>query len=219
LKREDGESVSDFIKRFNRMFGKIPAEIKPSDASTKITFSAAFDPDFCLILRERRSTTLALMQDAALEVESNITTSQKLKGRVERKKSVVESSSSSNSKMEKMAKMLDSLTSEMSKLKVQNQQPARAKEPNAFAPRNPNAFPYRRNNPQVQILQRDRNPVDDQRIRPPFQNAVLDEEKQPPHDEIEDADEINCFGDENDSSFLTQVDYEEALMDQQRGKC
>jgi hypothetical protein len=58
------------------------------------------------------------MQDAALEVESNITASQKLKGRVERKKSGVESSSSSNSKMEKMAKMLDSLTSKMSKLKV-----------------------------------------------------------------------------------------------------
>jgi hypothetical protein len=61
---------------------------------------------------------LALMQDAALEVESNITTSQQLKGRAEKKKSAVESSSSSNSKMEKMAKLLDSLTSEMSKLKV-----------------------------------------------------------------------------------------------------
>jgi hypothetical protein len=114
LKRGDGESVSDFIKRFNKMFGKIPAEIKPSDASAKITFSAAFDAEFCLILRERRSATLALMQDAALEVESNITASQKLKGRAEKKKSVVEPSSSSNSKMEKMAKMLDSLTSEMS---------------------------------------------------------------------------------------------------------
>jgi hypothetical protein len=43
LKRKDGESVSDFIKRFNKMFGKIPIEIKPSDASAKITFSAAFD--------------------------------------------------------------------------------------------------------------------------------------------------------------------------------
>jgi hypothetical protein len=161
LKREDGESVSNFIKRFNKMFGKIPAEIKPSDASEKITFSATFDSEFCLILRERRSTTLALMQDATLEVESNITASQKLKGRAERKKSAVDSSSSSNSKMEKMAKMLDSLTSEMSKLKVQNQQPAKAKEPNAFASRNPNAFPYRRNNPQVQILQRDRNATDD----------------------------------------------------------
>jgi hypothetical protein len=53
LKRGDGESVLDFIKRFNKMFGKIPAEIRPSDASTKITFSAAFDVEFCLILRER----------------------------------------------------------------------------------------------------------------------------------------------------------------------
>jgi hypothetical protein len=120
MKIKDDESVSDFIKRFNKMFGKIPAEIKPSDASAKITFSVAFDAKFCLILRERRSATPALMQDATLEVESNITTSQKLKGRAEKKKSVVDSSSSSNSQMEKMAKMLDSLTSEMSKLKVQN---------------------------------------------------------------------------------------------------
>jgi hypothetical protein len=110
---------------------------------------------------------------------------------------------------------LDSLTSEMSKLKVQNQQSARAKETNAFSLRIPNVFPYRRNNPQVQILQRYRNAADDQRIRPPLQNAMLDEEQPSSHDEVEDVDEINCFGDENDSSFLTQVDYEEALMDQQ----
>jgi hypothetical protein len=44
---------------------------------------------------------------------------------------------------------------------------------------------------------------------------MLDEEQQPSHDEVEEAYEINCFGDENDSSFLTQVDYEEALMDHQ----
>jgi hypothetical protein len=122
------------------MFNKIPAEIKPSDASTKITFSAAFDPEFCLILRERRSATLSLMQDVSLKVESNIMASQKLKGKVERKKFSVEPPSSSNSKMEKMAKMLDNLTSEMSKLKIQSQQPTRIKEPNAFVPRNPNAI-------------------------------------------------------------------------------
>jgi hypothetical protein len=192
------------------MFDKIPAEIKPSDTSTKIAFSSAFDPDFCLILREKRSATLALMQDATLEVKSNIMASQKLKGKVERKKFSVEPPSSSNTKMEKMAKMLDNLTSEISKLKIQSQQPARIKEPNAFVPRNPNAFPYIRNNHQVQILQRDKNAVDDQRIRPPFQNEMLEEEHELPHDEVEEADDINCFGDENDSSFLTQVDYEEA---------
>ena len=53
------------------------------------------------------------MQDVALEVESNIMASQKLKGKFERKKSSVDSPSSSNTKMEKMAKMLDSLTSKM----------------------------------------------------------------------------------------------------------
>jgi hypothetical protein len=193
------------------MFGKILVEIKPSDASAKIMFFAAFDAEFCLILRERRSTTLALMQDAALEVESNITASQKLKGRAEKKKPAIESSSSSsNSQMEKMAKMLDTLTSEMSKLKVQNQTPARAKEPSNLAPRNPNAFPYRRNNPQTQILQRDRNSNEDQRIRVPLQNVVMDEEHVEEQEEVEG--DIHCVGDETGTSYLTQQDYEQSLM-------
>jgi hypothetical protein len=150
------------------------------------------------------------MQDAALEVESNITASQKLKGRTEKKKSVVDSSSSSNSQMEKMAKMLDSLTSEMSKLKVQNQPPAKAKESNTFAPRNPNAFPYRRNNPQTQILQRDRNSNEDQRIKVPLQNVVMDEDSGEGQEDEEG--DIHCVGDETGTSYLTQQDYEQSLI-------
>jgi hypothetical protein len=72
LKRKEGESVSDFSKRFNKMYNKIPAEIKPTEASAKITYASSFDPDLCLLLRERRATSLAHMQDATLEVESNI---------------------------------------------------------------------------------------------------------------------------------------------------
>jgi hypothetical protein len=72
LKGKEGESISNFSKRFNKMCNKIPAEIKPTEASTKITYASAFDPDFYLLLRERRATSLAHMQDAALEVESNI---------------------------------------------------------------------------------------------------------------------------------------------------
>jgi hypothetical protein len=215
LRRENGESVSHFTKRFNKMFNKIPAEIKLTDASAKITYSSAFDPKFFLILRERRSATLALMQDVSLEVESKIMASQKLKGKFERKKLSADPPSSSNTKMEKMTKMLDRLTSKMSKLKIQSQQPVRIKEPNAYAPMNPNAFPYRRKNQQVQILQRDKNVADDQRIRAPFQNAMLEEEQELSHDEVEEEDDINCFGDENDSSFFTQVDHEEAQIDEQ----
>jgi hypothetical protein len=79
LKRKEGESVSDFSKRFNKMYNKIPDEIKPTETSAKITYASAFDPEFCLLLRERRSTSLVHMQDAALEVESNIVASDKLK--------------------------------------------------------------------------------------------------------------------------------------------
>jgi len=145
LKRENGEFISNFTKRFNQMFGKIPVEIKPTDTLTKNNYSSTFDPEFCLILREIRLTTLALMKDVALEVESNIVELKKLKGKFERKKSSTDPPSSSNTKMENMAKMLDSLTLEMLKLKIQGQQPTRGREPNAYTPKNPNAFPYRRN--------------------------------------------------------------------------
>jgi hypothetical protein len=72
LKRKEGESIFDLSKRFNKMYNNIPTEINPSEASAKITYASAFDPDFYLLLRERRATTLDHMQVAAMEVESNI---------------------------------------------------------------------------------------------------------------------------------------------------
>ena len=61
LKRENGESISTFTKRFNNMYSKIPTEIKPADASARITYENAFEFDFYLLLRERRSISLSLM--------------------------------------------------------------------------------------------------------------------------------------------------------------
>jgi hypothetical protein len=84
LKRKEGEFVSDFSKRFNKMYNKIPAEINPSEAYAKITYASIFDPDFCLLLRERRATTLAHMQDAAVEVESNILAIDRLRNKANR---------------------------------------------------------------------------------------------------------------------------------------
>ena len=72
MKRENGESVSNSTKIFNKMFSKIPTEIKPTNTSAKITYGNAFDFEFSLLLNERISASLSLMQDAALEVESNI---------------------------------------------------------------------------------------------------------------------------------------------------
>jgi hypothetical protein len=122
LKKENGESVSDFTKRFNIVYTKIPAEVKPTETSTEINYANSFDSEFCFLLRERRSATLSLMKDVALEVESNILAAHKLKGSVDMKRKKEEASSLSipNPKIKKLAKMLESLTLEMSKLKIEN---------------------------------------------------------------------------------------------------
>jgi hypothetical protein len=84
LKIKQGESIFDFTKRFNKMYSKIPDEIKPTETSAKITFSNAFDAEFSLLLRERRYATLSLMQEETIEVESNILEVEKLKSRGDR---------------------------------------------------------------------------------------------------------------------------------------
>jgi hypothetical protein len=86
LKRKEGEFVSDFSKRFNKMYNKIPVEINPTESSAKITYASAFDPDFCLLLRERRATSLSHMQDASLEVESNVLVVDRLRNKDDRDK-------------------------------------------------------------------------------------------------------------------------------------
>jgi hypothetical protein len=83
------------------------------------------------------------------------------------------------------------------------------------AGRNPNQNPsnFRRNNQPTQILQREKNPTEDQRIKVPLQNVVMDEDE---GDYQEDGeDNIHCVGEETGKSYLTQHDYEEALMTEQ----
>jgi hypothetical protein len=125
LKRKEGESVSDFSKRFNKMYNKIPAEIKPSEASAKITYASAFDPDFCLLLRERRATTLAHMQDAAVEVESNILVVDRLRNTAGRNisRQRPEASSSSSSPLplqtDETTRILKSLSARMERWELE----------------------------------------------------------------------------------------------------
>ena len=57
LKWKQNEAVTNFSKHFNKMYSKIPAEIKPSKTLAKITYVNYFDFEFSLLLRERRSTT------------------------------------------------------------------------------------------------------------------------------------------------------------------
>jgi hypothetical protein len=83
LRKKNSETVMEFIQRFNKLYNKIPAEVKPSQPAAKVTFAGAFEPDFALLLRERRGATLNRMQDDTVEIESNMMASGKLKAKVE----------------------------------------------------------------------------------------------------------------------------------------
>jgi hypothetical protein len=215
LKKMEGESVSDFSKRFNKMYNKIPAEIKPSEASAQISYAGAFDPDFCLLLRERRATSLAQMQDVVVEVESNILAADRLRNKADadRRKGRSEASTSGtlvpHPQVDELTRMVKSLSAEMERMRVEGRQaykgPQNAEKGGGF--RRPNNF----SPPNVQKERgRDR---EDQRIQAPFQNNFVAEDEEGETDKFEP--EIHCFGDTPPFPHLTQSAYEESLMDGQ----
>ena len=173
LKRKNGESILEFTKRFNKMYGRIPDEIKPTESSANITYANSFYAKLSLLLRERRSTTLLSMQEATIDVEYRILASNMLKNRSEKdkKKQRKDTPSFSNPttfdpKLDEMTKTLKYLTSEIAKLKWESKQPNRAFQ----EARNINPNQFRRPNDAPLIVEREGRNVDDQRVVPPFQN-------------------------------------------------
>jgi hypothetical protein len=69
LKKKSTEYLVEFNKIFNKLYNKILVDIKPSQAVTKVTYVGAFEADFSMMLRERRSTTLLIMKDDAIDIE------------------------------------------------------------------------------------------------------------------------------------------------------
>jgi hypothetical protein len=161
------------------MYNKILAEINPTEASAKITYASAFDPDFCLLLRERRATSLAHMQDAALEVESNVLEIDRLRNKADRDRGRGRSeastfgSSASHPQVDELTKMVKSLSAEMEKMKFEGKQGYKA------AQNVENKGNFRRPNNTPQILPRDpRNrDRDDKKIQTPLQNNLVADEE------------------------------------------
>ena len=134
---------------------------------------------------------------------------EKLKGNADRRKQRGESSSSSSSskpKIDKMTKMIESLAAEISKLKVE-QSFGKARLPNTFAPKNPN--PFRRANQQLQIIQRAKETSEEERVKTPFQNVVMEEEQ------FDEEDEIHHMEEKGSAAFLMLAAYEESLLKDQ----
>jgi hypothetical protein len=223
LKKQEGESVSDFSKKFNKMYNKIPAEIKPSEAAAQISYASAFDPDFCLMLRERRATSLAQMQDAAIEVESNILAADRLrnKANTDRRKGRSEASTSdsnisgpslSHPQVNELTQLVNVLKEEMERIKVERRQmykgPQNTENKGGF--RRPNNF-----SPPTMHKEKERD-RDDQRIQAPFQNNFMADEEQGEVDEPEPK--IHSLEGTPPFPHLTKSAYEESLMDGQLNK-
>lgn len=86
MRRKPVEPVAVFIKRFNNIDNMMTLDCKPPVTAAKVRFSKAFDDDFVVMLRERKSETLADMQANAIEVEANKSTSSKLKAKEKKMK-------------------------------------------------------------------------------------------------------------------------------------
>lgn len=173
LQRENGELLSDFNIRFNHMYSRMPAEVKPTPTSAMLTYANVFDSQFSLLLRERRCTSLAEIQDAAFEVESNIMATKRLGGDADRRRQGGELSSSSDLKINKMERMIELLASEVSKLMAEEYS-EEAGAPSTFALPKPNL--YRGAKEQLEILQRNKDVNEDKRVKTLFQNIVMEEE-------------------------------------------
>jgi hypothetical protein len=51
LKKRANEPIVNINKIFNKLYKKIPKDIKPSQPRTKVTYVGAFDADFDMMLR------------------------------------------------------------------------------------------------------------------------------------------------------------------------
>jgi len=72
LKRNPGETVQDYIIRFNSVYNAIPDDLKPSRKSALLKFPDGFDPEMAYSLRDRDPPTLEEMQKIAVSVEANL---------------------------------------------------------------------------------------------------------------------------------------------------
>jgi hypothetical protein len=94
-----------------------------------VTFAGDFDPDFALLLRERRSVDITKMQDDALEIESNMISSGKMKDKFDTGNKEIKryreqgapfgSGRPSKNKMDDMDRIIKELSNKISRMELE----------------------------------------------------------------------------------------------------
>jgi len=159
LRRAPNQLVQDFSYRFKKTYNAISVDVKPPPGASKLHYVDAFSSEFTLLLRERRFVSLEDMMDDAIEVEMNLSASNKNKQIHETKRVKEEepqaftSSSNSDIKHDTMMKAIERLMVKLysdDKNQMKNQSEPQIKNPNF----------RRKQGPHVpQVMQREpRNP-------------------------------------------------------------
>ena len=95
LKRNPGESIQDYIIRFNTVYNVILDDLKPSRKSTLLKFPDGFDPEMAYSLRDRDPPTPEDMQKIAVSVEANLNDN-RARMKAEKRVTIKEEASTSN---------------------------------------------------------------------------------------------------------------------------
>ena len=211
LKRGMNESVQDFSARFMRTYESILANVKPPPWASKLHYVDAFDSEFTLLLREIRSTSLENMMQDSIEVEDNLSTSNKTKQRGDnrRVKEEAQTSTSQSSTYAKMDLMMKSMEIFIDRLYVDDRGQNVNRERNEPQIRNPNFKQPRQSTPQPpQILQREQRNNNDQ-VRPPFHQNQVDDNAFPQQTE----EHINHVGDSEAKVFVTKEEHDKFALE------
>lgn len=105
----------------------MPTDCKPPEGMAKLHFAEAFDDEFVLFLRERRSPSLASMMPNATEVEINMMSSKRGRYKVETReprkmKEDSQASTSVDPKFDSLMKVMEKL---VDRLSIDGKPPAR----------------------------------------------------------------------------------------------
>jgi hypothetical protein len=120
LKRLPVETVQEFSTRFMKVYNSIPDQVKPPPGASQLHYVDAFESEFSLLLRERRSTSLTDMMNDAIEVEVNLAASRKIKLQIEAEKkkakeeALPSTSQASDEKLDLMVKTMEKLVEKFS---------------------------------------------------------------------------------------------------------
>lgn len=117
IKRNHGESIQDYIIRFNTVYNAIPDDLRPSRKSYLLKFPDGFDLEMAYSLRYRDLPTLEDMQKIVVNVEANLNNKRAL---LEAEKRVTIKEESTSSEPPWFHEMFKRLNLDKSELQIRN---------------------------------------------------------------------------------------------------